>query len=108
MTVNSTSPRAALIRVMNFSQTPSRTLSLLFSARASRKFLTVLPLSWTPIFFWSSWTIWDLSETLRVGALRICWSLASFLKTADRFSRAFAVLSRVCVLTAAVYCRFAQ
>jgi hypothetical protein len=60
-------------------------------------------LSWPPMCFCSSAIICCLSETERVGAVRIVASLGSFLKTAERASIDLAVGSRVLVLTAAVY-----
>lgn len=90
----------------NFSVTGRRRPSLLFSARVSRKFLRTLSLSWAPMCFWSSATICCLSVTERVGAFRTEESLASFLKTAFRLSRALETGSRAEVLAAAVYCWF--
>lgn len=78
--VSSISPLAALIRVPNFSQTPSRSPSRLFSAKADKKFLTVLDLSCPPVCFSSSATICDLSESDRVGADIMPWSLVSDFK----------------------------
>lgn len=75
--VSSISPFAALIKVPNFSQTPSRSPSLLFSARAAKKFLTVFDLSCPPVCFSSSAIICDLSESDKVGALKMVWSLVS-------------------------------
>jgi len=58
-----------------FSQTPGSIPRRLFSARVSRKFLTV---SWEiPACFWSSPTMADLSASLRVGVLRMAASLTS-------------------------------
>jgi hypothetical protein len=88
----------------NFSTTPSSAPSLLFWASVERKFLTMPSLSWLPRCFWSSWTMFCLSETVRVGALRTSTSLGSFLKRAARDSSDFPVVSRTLVFAAAVYC----
>jgi len=104
VTVNSTSPFAALISSTNFSQTPFNSPSLLFSANVSRKFLTVLPLSPpAPVCFCSSAMMADLSAAESVGASRIEVSLGSLMKTSLSVARAREVDSRVEVLTAAVY-----
>jgi hypothetical protein len=89
---------------LNFSTTPSSAPSLLFWASVERKFLTMPSLSWFPRFFWSSATMFCLSETVRVGALRTSTSLGSFLKRAESDSSDFAVGSRTLVFAAAVYC----
>lgn len=101
MTVTSTSPRAAEMRVANFSTTPGRRPSRLFSARVLRKFLTVSLEA--PDCLTSSSTMEDLSASVRVGAARMVTSLGSFSRRAPRLVRALAVGSRVEVLTAAVY-----
>lgn len=101
VTVTSTSPRAAEMMVANLSQTPGRRPSRLFSARVSRKFLTVsLP---EPAFLASSSMMAFLSASVRVGAERMATSLVSFSRRAPRLERAAAVGSRLEVLTAAVY-----
>ena len=56
-----------------------------------------------PVCFCSSWMIWDLSDLVRVGALRIRASFGSLLKTFERASMAFEVGSRLELFTAAVY-----
>lgn len=101
VTLSSTSPRAALMMVPNFSQTPFRRPRRLFSASVLRKFLTVSPPA--PACLASSATMAALSSAVRVGAARICDSLASFSTMALRLLRALAVGSRVEVLAAAVY-----
>jgi hypothetical protein len=87
---------------VNFSQTPLSRPRRLFSARASRKFLTVAVLE-APACLASSATMDDLSAALRVGACRMVDSLASFSTMAARLVRALAVGSRLDDLTAAVY-----
>ena len=104
VTVNSTSPLAAPIKVSNFSQTPSKMPNRLLSAKVLRKFFTVSPLSAPPVCLSNSWMIWDLSPGLRVGAERILGSFASFRKTSANALSAFEVLSREEVFAAAVYC----
>jgi len=103
--IKSTSPLAAPMSVVNFSQIPSSIPSLLLSANVFKKFLTVSPLSAPPICFCSSCTIWDLSPAVRVGAVRILGSLGSFLKTSDKAARDLDVVSRADNFTAAVYWR---
>lgn len=101
MTVISTSPRAADMMALNFSQTPPRMLRRLLAARVVRKFLTVSLLA--PGCLASSWTMADLSASDRVGAVRMVASLGSFSRRAPRLERALAVGSRLDDLTAAVY-----
>ena len=103
MTVNSTSPLAAPIKIVNLSQTPSSIPNRLLSARVFRKFFTVSPLSRPPVCRCNSWIIWDLSLDVSVGAVRIIGSLGSFLKISDSAARAFDVLSNDDNLAAAVY-----
>lgn len=103
MTVNSTSPLAAPIKIANFSTTPAKAPSLLLSAIVCRKFFTVPLLSFPPRCFSSSAMIWLLSEVLREGADRMEASFASFSKILDRASRDLAVGSRAEVFAAAVY-----
>lgn len=104
VTVSSTSPLAALIRVVNLSHTPSSRPSRLFSASADKKFLTVPLLSAPPVCFSSSATIWDLSESESVGAERMVWSFGSDLRIWVRLLMALEVGSRTFCLAAAVYC----
>jgi hypothetical protein len=85
----------------NFSVTPFRRPSRLFSARVSRKFLRVAPLA--PACLTSSATIADLSAGVRVGADRILPSLASLSRMPPSLASSLAVASRVEVLEAAVY-----
>ncbi len=87
---------------LNFWQTPWRRPRRLFSARVSRKFLTVAPLA--PACLVSSVTMALLSSVLRVGADRMEASFLSFSKMAPRLARALAVGSSVDDLLAAVYC----
>jgi hypothetical protein len=103
VTVISTSPLAAPIRILNFSTTPARAPSLLLSARVCSKFFTVPLLSFPPRCFSSSAMIWLLSSALREGADRRVERLASFSKTLERDSRDLAVGSRTEVFAAAVY-----
>lgn len=87
---------------LNFWQTPWRRPRRLFSARVSRKFLTVAPPP--PACLVSSATMADLSSGLRVGADRMEESLLSFSTMEPRLARALAVGSSVDDLEAAVYC----
>lgn len=87
--------------VSNFSTMPGRRPRRLFSARVSRKFLTVSLRE--PDCLASSSTMAALSASVRVGAARMPTSLGSFLTRAPRDSRAAAVGSSVCDLEAAVY-----
>jgi hypothetical protein len=87
----------------NLPHTPPISASRLFSASVWRKFLTVLSLAGTPAAFSSSATIWPLSWAVRVGACRIVVSLGSRVMRAPSEAMDLAVLSRVEVLTAAVY-----
>jgi hypothetical protein len=103
VTVNSTSPLEAPIKVPNFSTAPAKAPNLLLSARVCRKFFTVPLLSFPPRCFSSSAIIWLLSEAVREGADRMAASLVSFSKTLERASRDLAVGSRVEVFAAAVY-----
>lgn len=73
----------------------------MFSARVSRKFLTVA--TWTPMCLFSSATIADLSSGLSLGVDRTCVSLMSFTKRLLRLAMALAVGSSVDILVAAVY-----
>ena len=100
--VKSNSPLAALIRVWNFSQTPSNMPSRLLSASVFKKFLTVSALSLSPVYFCNSWTIWDLSLVVRVGVVRIRGNFGSFLKMAVKAARDLDVGSKAEDLTAAV------
>lgn len=100
---NSTSPRCALIKVSNFSTTPSSRPNLLFSARADKKFLRTSPLSEPPATRCNSTTICFLSLTDRVGALRTVVSLGSFLKTSPSVLSALETWSSEEVLAEAVY-----
>ena len=76
----------------------------MFSARVWRKFFMISLFSAPgPMVFCNSLTMSDLSALLRVGALRIVGSLASFLKTSAREARALEVGSRLEDLAAAVY-----
>jgi hypothetical protein len=85
----------------NLSATPLRRPRRLFSARVSRKFLTVGELA--PACLDSSATMAPLSSAVRVGADRMAASLGSFSSRAERLLRALAVGSRLEVLAAAVY-----
>lgn len=85
----------------NFSITPFRRPSRLFSARVSRKFLRVGPLA--PACLTSSATMADRSSGVRVGAERIETSLVSFSTMEPSLASSLAVASRVEVLEAAVY-----
>ena len=107
MTVISTSPFAADKICPNFWQTPARMLRRLFSARVSRKFLTVASLP-APACLTSSATMADLSAEERLGAPRMVLSLVSFSSRVPRLARARAVGSRAEDLTAAVYCEMTQ
>lgn len=89
---------------LNLPTTPGSRLRRLFSARASRKFLTVASLA--PDCLLSSWTMAFLSSAVRVGADRMVLSLVSFSTRAPSLFRAWAVGSRFDDLTAAVYYRF--
>lgn len=73
----------------------------MFSARASRKFLTVG--AWEPDCLVSSATMAFLSSAARVGAPRMPASLASRAMRPPRVDRALAVGSMVEDLAAAVY-----
>jgi hypothetical protein len=73
----------------------------LFSARVSRKFLTVGSLA--PACLVSSATMSDLSWVVRVGADRMEASLGSFSRRAPSLVMALAVGSRAEDLEAAVY-----
>lgn len=102
VTINSTSPREALISSANFSQTPFRLLKRLYSARVDRKFLTV-SLEPEPRDFCNSPTIALLSASDRVGVLRMVASLGSLVTRSFRALRALAVGSREEDFAAAVY-----
>lgn len=102
VTFISTSPLAAATMVSNFSQTPPKRPRRLFSARASRKFLTVA-LEPAPDCLASSATTAALSSLLRVGALRMVESLGSFWMMLCRVAMALEVGSRLEDLEAAVY-----
>lgn len=99
---NSISPLCALIKVWNFSITPSNRPNRLFSARAPKKFLRMSPLS-PPATCCNSWMIFCLSLTVRVGAFRTVVSLGSCLKTSPSCARDLATWSREEVLAEAVY-----
>jgi hypothetical protein len=103
VTIISTSPREALISSLNFSQTPFKMLSRLYSASVERKFLTVSLEPAEPKDFWSSATMALLSASDRVGVLRMAESLESLETTSFKALRALAVGSREEDLTAAVY-----
>lgn len=90
------------MRVLNFSQTFSKTPNRLFSASVVRKFLTVSPLS-PPVSFWSSDTTSFLSALVRVGAAIIEASLRSDLRVWPRIARARETWSREVDLTEAEY-----
>lgn len=102
--VNSSSPLAAPIKVVNLSVTPSNRPNRLFSARAASRFFTVPLLSAPPVCFSSSATISDLSLSDRVGVARMDDNLGSDLRIEVRDATALAAESRLLVLTAATYC----
>src|SRR5690242_12155191 len=90
----------------NLEQTPWRRPRRLFSARVSRKFLTVAELP--PACLLSSATMADLSSGVSVGAARICGSLVSFSTMAARLASALGVGSSDEDLEGAVECKMAQ
>lgn len=102
MTLSSTSPRAAATISPNLLTTPPRRPRRLFSARVSRKFLTVGVAP--PACLASSATMAALSSALSVGASRMAPSLGSLSRRLPRLARALAVGSRADDLAAAVYC----
>lgn len=105
MTIISTSPLAAPIKIVNFSHTPCNMPNRLLFASVFKKFLTISPTSAPPpVCRCNSWIILDLSSELRVGAFRMIGSLESLLKTSESAARALEVLSREDDLAAAVYC----
>lgn len=103
VTINSTSPRDALMISPNFSQTPGSIPRRLFSARVARKFLTVSLEPAAPRVFSSSAIMPLLSLSDRVGVVRMAASLVSLAKRSLRELRAFAAGSRAEDLAAAVY-----
>lgn len=98
--IASTSPLCAPIRMVNLSITFPMRPSLLFSARASSRFLTVLS---PPIGLVIWLIIADLSSALKVGDEMIETSLASRSRLALRVCRDLSVASRDEVLADAVY-----
>lgn len=91
------------MRSANFEQTPSRAPRRLLSASVLRKLGTVLSDDGAPEVLTSSLISCCLSSAERVGACRMVFSFGSLVNVLCSESKAFAVGSRVFVLTAAVY-----